>query len=91
MTLAYDFVVSGVITIISVIIHVMAVNLFAPGTALHMVASGATLMDGAARADLWYQILAMWVPLFGLVVAGAWPFVRAYRRQANTAVTQARP
>lgn len=86
MTLAYDFVVSGVIVIISAIIHLMAIELFAPGTGLHVIASGATLMNGAARADRWYQIFAMWIPLAGLFTAIAWPFVRAYRRQTATAV-----
>lgn len=86
MTLAFDFVVSGVIAIISVIVHVMAIELFAPGTGLHMVASSGTeLMNGAARADRWYQIFAIWIPLGGLFVSVAWPLVRSYRRQSATA------
>lgn len=90
MTLAYDMVVSGVIVAISVVIHVIALELFAPGTALHVLASEATNLRGGARADLWYQILVMWVPLGGLFVAGSWPIVRAYRRQATTAARAVR-
>lgn len=90
MSLAYDMVVSGVIFIISVVIHVMAVQLFAPGTPLHVTASAATTLNGADRADLWYQILAMWVPLGGLLVSGLWPLIRAYKRQAATAIQTVR-
>lgn len=90
MTLAYDMVVSGVITAISVTIHLISVYLFAPGTPLHEGASQAVLFNGAARADLWYQILAQWLPLAGLLVAAAWPMLRAYRRQAATAAVARR-
>lgn len=90
MSLAYDMTVSAVIAIISVVIHMMALYLFAPDTALHALASQATLLNGADRADLWYQILVMWVPLGGLLVAAVWPLARAYRRQAATAVQQRR-
>lgn len=90
MSLAYDMTVSAVIAIISVVIHLMALHLFAPGTALHVMATEATLLNGGERADLWYQILVMWVPLGGFVVAALWPLARAYRRQAATAVQQSR-
>lgn len=85
MTLAYDLTVGGVIIAISVIIWLISVELFAPGTALHQTASQATNLQGAERADLWYTILARWVPLGGIFTGIAWPFVRAYRRQAVTA------
>lgn len=84
MTLAYDMVVSGVIVVISILVNRIAIYLFAPGTALHVLASNAAHFNAAARADLWYEILALWVPLGGIVVALAWPLVRAYRRQAVT-------
>lgn len=87
MSLAYDFVVASVIVIVSVAVHVIAVQLFGPSAALHSIASGATVFNGAQRADLWYQILAQWVPMGGLLVAGLWPIARAFRRQASTTVT----
>lgn len=87
MSLAYDMVVSGVLLVISVIMNRIALYLFAPGTALHEMASSATLLQGAARADLWYEILGIWMPLFGVLVAFAWPLVRVYRRQAVTAAS----
>lgn len=86
MTLAYDLVVSGIIIIISVIVHTMAIELMAPGTALHASATMATNLQGPARADLWYQIFVQWIPVAGLFTSVAWPFVRAYRRQSATAL-----
>jgi len=85
MGLAYDLVVATVIAIISIVVHYIAVNLLAPGTALFGLAADATLLSGESRASTWYQILAMWVPLGGLLISAAWPLVRAYRRQAATA------
>lgn len=87
MTLAYDMVVAGVIATISVLIHVISLHLFAPNTVLYQMAADSTHFIGqnGSRLDFWYQCLVMWVPMGGLVVAGAWPIVRAYRRQAVTA------
>lgn len=89
MSLAYDFVVAAVIAVIAFVVQIMAIELFAPGTGLHTVASQATNLDGASRADLWYRIFALWIPLGGYVTALAWPLIRAYRRQAATAITRA--
>lgn len=87
MTRSYDFAVAGVIAIISVIIHRMGVELFAPESALHNVASsGTATMQGAARADLWFQILSIWVPLLGLGFAFCYLVIKEYRRQVTTAV-----
>lgn len=88
MSLAHDLVVAGIIAIISAIMQYIGLTLFAPGTALFDVAAGASTLNGQARAEFWYQFFVMWMPLAGYVVAIAWPFVRAYRRQA---VTAARP
>lgn len=85
MSLAYDLVVSAVILMVSLIVSYMAGELFAPGTILHQTASNAVHLNGATRADQWYQILRMWVPMGGVLVAFAWPLIRAYRRQAVTA------
>jgi len=87
MTRAYDFTLAGVITIIAAVIHTVSIELFAPGSPLYEMASnGNDVMNGAARAELWAQMLSIWVPL--LVVGGIWlwTFVREYRRQRTTAV-----
>ena len=91
MTRAYDFVVTGVIYIIAIIIHLMAVELFHPGGPLYSIASSGTgAMDGASRAQLWYEILSVWVPLLAVGGISAWAFIREYRRQAVTAVQRVR-
>lgn len=86
MSRAFDFTVVGVIWVVAVVIHLMGIELFAPGTPLHELASGATHLNGAARADLWYEILTKWVPLAAAIGISAWAMVREYRRQAVTAV-----
>lgn len=90
MSRAFDFVVIGVIWIIAIIIHLMGIQLFAPGSPLHSLAStGTGAMNGAARADLWYEILTVWVPLLSAGGITAWGFIREYRRQAVTAAGRA--
>lgn len=91
MTRAYDFVVVGVIYIIAIVIHLMGVNLFQPGSPLYELASTAQNMNGAQRAQLWYEILSLWVPILASGGITAWAFIREYRRQANTALRTARP
>lgn len=89
MSRAFDFVVAGVITIIAVVIHLMGIELFAPGTALYSIAtSGTEAMNGTARADLWYQIITLWVPLMAVGGIWAWVFLREYRRQSITAIAR---
>ena len=91
MSRAFDFVVVGVIFVIAVMIHLMGVNLFAPGSPLHTIAStGTETMNGAERADLWHEMLTIWVPLLSVAGISAWAFVREYRRQAATAVRPVR-
>lgn len=91
MSRAFDFVVVGVIIIVAVMIHLMGVNLFAPDSPLHTVAStGTESMNGADRADLWHEMLTIWVPLIASGGIMAWAFVREYRRQAATAVRHVR-
>lgn len=87
MSRAFDFTVVGVIWVIAVVIHLMSVELFAPGSPLYQLAvDGTETMNGQARADLWYEILAVWVPLGAAGGISAWAFLREYRRQAATAV-----
>ena len=91
MGLAYDIVVAGVIALISFVIHYIGVELFAPGTPLFRVATdGTAVINGGALSWQWAQIIIVWAPLGGILVAVAWPFLRSYRRQANTAVRQVR-
>lgn len=87
MTRAFDFVVVGVIYIIAVVIHLMGVELLAPGSPLHVIAStGTEVMQGAERADLWYEIIALWVPIMAAAGISAWAFIREYRRQTTSVV-----
>lgn len=86
----FDFAVVGVIYTIAVVVHLMGVELMAPGSPLYEVAAGATHMKGQERADLWYEIIAVWVPLMAIGGISAWAFIREYRRQATTAIRGAR-
>jgi len=91
MSRAFDIVVVGVITIISAVIHRIGVELFAPNKPLHEIASdGTAVLNGAARADLWFQIITVWVPLLAIGAIFAWSLLREYRRQIATA-TRSRP
>lgn len=87
MSLAYDMVVSASLLVIAVVFNRISLYIFAPSTPLHELAAQAEALNGAARAMFWYEILALWVPLFVIVVAFAWPIVRAWRRQTVTART----
>lgn len=86
MSRAFDFVLVGVIYIIAAIVHLMAIELFAPGTPLYEFAASATNLNGAERADLWFQIIAIWVPLIAMGGITAYAVIREYRRQATTGV-----
>lgn len=89
MSRAFDFVVVGVIIIISVVIHLIGVQLFAPDAPLHVLASSGTeALNGAERADTWYQILAVWVPLGSSTCIMLWAFIREFRRQRATAASR---
>jgi hypothetical protein len=91
MSRAFDIVVVGVITIISAVIHRVGVELFAPDQPLYSIATdGTEVMNGAARADLWFQIISIWTPLLAFGGIMAWAVIREYRRSVTTA-TQARP
>ena len=92
MTRAYDIVVCAVIWIIAVIVHLMSVELFAPGTELYELATtGTQVMNGQARADLWFEILAVYVPLLSMAGISVWVMVREYRRSVATATVPNRP
>lgn len=89
MSRAFDFLLVGIIYIIAVVVHLMGINLFAPGSPLHDLAStGTSAMNGAERANLWYEIITLWVPLIACGGISAWAFIREYRRQATTAVAR---
>lgn len=89
MSRGFDFVVVGVIWVIAAVIHLMSVELFAPGSPLFEIATtGTEAVNGQARATLWHEILAVWVPLLCVAGISAWAFVREYRRQAVTAARQ---
>jgi len=84
MSRLYDFVVVGVVWLISFVAHTISVELFSPESKLHEVASEATAFGGAAKADLWFEVLAIYAPLIAVGGIVAWAFVREWRRQAVT-------
>ena len=86
MSRAFDFVVIGVIWSISVCIHIIGINLFAPGTPLYETAASASTLNGGERAQLWFEILVIWVPMISTSGITAWGVIREYRRQAVTSV-----
>lgn len=90
MTRIYDYTLITVIALISYTVHVVAVELFAPGKGLHEVASQATQFDGAAKADLWFEVLAVWIEVIAIAGIVAWALLREYRRQVATAPVRAR-
>jgi len=90
MTTAFDFVVGSVISIISILIHRVALTLFAPGQPLYSVAADATALGGPEKAFLWFQIIAIWAPLLAFGSIWLWVAIRLYKRQIATAATPAR-
>jgi len=91
MGAAYDIVVAGVISVIASVVHLMAVELFAPGSPLFALATdGTSVMNGTARANLWFQILAVWIPVAVFVSIWIWVGIRKWRRTVQTATQPAR-
>lgn len=71
--------------------HMMAVELFASGSILYNLATDGTgNLNGTARATLWYEILAVWMPLAAIGGISLWSMVREYRRRVQTVVRQTR-
>lgn len=90
MSRIYDWTLITVISLISITVHTISVNLFAPESELHEIASRATEFDGAGLADQWFEILAIWAPLIAIVGIVSWALLREYRRQ-TTGVTRRVP
>jgi hypothetical protein len=68
----------------------MSIELFQPGGVLWNVATDGTQnLNGTQRAYLWFQILAVWMPLGSSLGIVAWATVREYRRSVQTAARQA--
>lgn len=92
MTRAFDFTVVAIVYVVAVIIHLMAVELMAPGTPLYeMAVTDTAAMNGQEWADQTYMILSTWVPLMAFGGITAWAVIREYRRQAVTAVRRVSP
>lgn len=81
----FDFTVVGVIIIIAYVMHLIGINLFQPGSPLYEVAAGASHFNAQAKADLWFEILTVWMPLLASGGIIAWAVIREYRRQVATA------
>lgn len=90
MSRLYDYALVTVVSLISFVAHTISVELFAPESKLHEIASRADQFNGAEKADLWFEILAIYAPL--IVIAGicTWAMFREWRRQTTTA-TRPRP
>ena len=89
MSRAFDFTVLTVVYIIAAVIHLMGVELMAPGSPLYSVAtSGTGTMNGQQLADQWFQIISVWVPVIAVFGMTAYVMIREYRRQALTAVSR---
>ena len=87
MTRAFDFTVMTVIYIVSSVIHLMGVELMAPGSPLYRLATdGTAVMNGQEWADFTFMAISTWVPLIAIGGITAWALVREYRRQTATAV-----
>lgn len=82
---SYDFLVVGVIWSIAIVIHYISVVLFQPGSALHDTASKAVILKGPERADFWFEILSIYVPLIAMGGILLWAVAKEYRRQQVTA------
>jgi hypothetical protein len=90
MSRAFDFTVATVLTLIAVIVHLMGVELFAPGSVLYGIATdGTQAFRGTARATLWFEIIVVWAPLATTGTGWVWALIREYKRQVQTAVRQA--
>jgi hypothetical protein len=89
VTRAFSFVVAGVVTLISIIVHRVSVLLFAPGSSLYGIASSATHFNAGSKAWLWFQIIAIWAPLLAIGGIWLWVLVREFRRQVTTATARA--
>jgi hypothetical protein len=87
---AYDFTVLGILSIICVVVHLMAVELLGPSTELFALATeGTENVNGTENAYLWYQIIAIYAPFGSFVGMIAWAVVREYRRAVSTAARDA--
>jgi len=89
---AFGFVISGVLMMVSVIIHLISVELFAADKPLYSVATdGTAVVNGSEHAALWSEILMVWMPFAVFFSAFLWVTIREYRRQVQTAAGNARP
>lgn len=86
MSRIYDWTLITVISLISIAVHTISIELFGPQSALHKQTSMATRFDAAAKADLWFEILAIWAPVIAIGGIVTWALAREYRRQTTGTV-----
>lgn len=92
MSTAYDLVVAGVLSIISLVIHRISVELFNTESALYKTATDGTAnLSGPENAAFISEFLIVYLPLLIFGFAWTYAFVRVYRRQTTTARRQVRP
>lgn len=87
MGLAYDLTVASVVTIIAIVIHLIGIELVAPGAPLYeMAATGTSNLGGADKANFWFQIFVVYIPLIAIGGVWVWTIIKSYKRQVQTAV-----
>lgn len=84
MSRIYDFTLIGVITLISFIVHTVAIELFGPQSSLHKTVAQAGSFSAASRTDLWFEIIAVWAPMIAIGGIICWAVIREWRRQVTT-------
>lgn len=90
MSRAYDFILVCIVTIVSIAIHLLAVEIAGPQSPIHEIAADATNLNGAGLADIWFSIWAVWIPLIGIVGIICFAVLREWRRQSVTRSVPAR-
>lgn len=85
-----SFVIIATVYIIATIIHLIAAILFDPTGILFQGAADAQHFNGDFLASQWHAILTVWVPVLAIAGVTMWGIVNEYRRQTQTAISNAR-
>jgi len=83
------FIIIAVVYTISVIIHLIGATLFDPGGVLYQGAAAAEHFNGEYLAEQWYDVLVVWAPVLAVAGVTMWGIVNEYRRQTQTALSNA--
>jgi len=87
MTLAYDIVVGGAVTIMMFMFHRIGVEIFAPDNTLYQATvPGTEVLDGAETMTYLFEVITIWMPVLFIAAIWAWVAIRSWRRMTQTAV-----